>query len=156
MSNPAPIDGIITSRADGEANFYTLIRTPDGDRRPDWFARIQWNGMLLVERQDQLTAQVVHALNAHRAHPLADLIASIANGDTYSENAILQAKAILESVHRRTGDAMQALNLIALGAAHSIAAHDAAVLLAAVEPLYIRDGLDYRNHQELPCSTANA
>ncbi len=136
---PAPIDGNIVSRPEGEPNRYALLRYDERTGLRRWFGLIQWNGELLVGRQEQLMEQIVHALNAHRSHPIADKLAAIAQGDTYDEAALRQARELLASIGKR---AMTGLAALATGELAKAA--DAAVLLAAVEPLYSSFGRTYR------------
>ncbi|ASD50581.1 hypothetical protein FDI24_gp048 [Acidovorax phage ACP17] len=53
------VEGVITVRADGEANRYTVIR--DSNR---WVAGVQLNGEYTVDRQQAMMARFAEALQA--------------------------------------------------------------------------------------------
>lgn len=88
------------------------------------------------------TALVMDRARPAPAHPLADKLAAIAQGDTYDEAALNEAHALLKSIRERAGAAMYGIHLMLTGheepGRRRVA--DAAVLLAAVEPLYASKG----------------
>lgn len=130
--------GTVTARADGEANFWNLL-IPDKRHsadHPNWLARIQFNGHLWDRHQKRLIDQMVQALNAEDAHPLADKLAAIAQGDTYDEAALRQARDLLVSIRRRADHEVAEIDQLMSGGSGDVG--DAAVLLAAVEPLYAK------------------
>jgi hypothetical protein len=47
---------IYTIHADGDANFYTILKDKN------WFARIQFNGELMVERQEEIAKLIANVL----------------------------------------------------------------------------------------------
>lgn len=132
------ITGTITAREDDESNFHTLLiqNKQHSPGHLNWLARVQFNGELWEHHQKLLMAKMVAALNADDAHPIADKLAAIAQGDTYDEATLRQARDLLVSIRQRVDHEIAEIDKLMSGDGGDVS--DAAVLLAAVEPLYAK------------------